>query len=331
MSNRHARLSAAVRRCLAFMPLSAAFLSPVVFAAESFPARRLTIIVPYGPGGSYDVLARLIGQKIGEQMGQPVIVDNRLGAAGRIGMAAAVKAAPDGYTLVTVGNSQVIAPSVYLNVPYDLRTMVPVAAIATITNTLLVGTAVPANTVAELVALAKAQPGKLLFGSGGTGGITHLAGELFKSLAGIDIVHVPFKTGSIAVTAQMANELQINVVNLLTSLPYIQAGKLRVLGVTGLTRSPYLPSVPTLDEQGLKGYDVQEFHTLFAPAGTPAAVVTRLNEEINKALARPEVKERMAQLTAEAMVMTPERTRAYVLAEQEKFANIVKAVGIKPD
>jgi tripartite-type tricarboxylate transporter receptor subunit TctC len=278
------------------------------------------------------VLARVIGQKIGEQMGQQVVMDNRLGAAGRIGMEYAVKSPPDGYTLVTVGNSQVIVPSVHLSVPYDLRKdVVPVAMLGTITNTLLVNPGVPAQTVAELVALAKANPGKLLFGSGGTGGITHLAGELFKSLTKIDIVHVPFKTGSLAVTAQIGNELQINVVNLLTSLPHINAGRLRALGVTGLKRSSHAPAMPTLDEQGVTGYDILEFHTLAAPAGTPAALVTRLNDEINKALMSAQVRERMSQQNAEPATMTPADTRAYLLAEQEKYARIVKAVGIKPD
>lgn len=332
MSKGRARRVPGLPHLLLFLVLiSGAFAPLCACAADAYPSRRLTIIVPYGAGGSYDVLARLIGQKIGEQTGQQVVVDNRLGAAGRIGMEAAVKSPSDGYTLVTVGNSQVIAPSVYLSVPYDLRSMSAIAAIGTITNTLLVNPTVPAHTVAELVALAKANPGKLLFGSGGTGGITHLAGELFKSSAGIDIGHVPFKTGSLAVTAQIGNELQINVVNLLTSLPHIQAGRLRALGVTGLNRSPYLPAMPTLDEQGIRGYDIQEFHTLFAPAGTPSTLLVRLNEEINKALASPQVKDRMAQQAAEVLTMTPDRTRAYVLAEQDKYANIVKTVGIKPD
>jgi len=331
MRNRRTRLAVASRRILALFLMMGAYAPLGASAAEAFPNRRITIVVPYGAGGSYDVLARLVGQKLGEQVGQQILIDSRLGAAGRIGMELAAKSPPDGYTLVTVGNSQVIVPSVYLSVPYDLRNMAAVAGIGTITNTLLVNPSVPAQTVAELVALAKANPGKLLFGSGGTGGITHLAGELFKSSTGIDIVHVPFKTGSLAVTAQISNELQINVVNLLTSLPHIQATRLRGLGVTGLKRSPYLPTMPTLDEQGVKGYDIQEFHTLVAPAGTPPAIVTRLNDEINKALASPQVKERMSQQTAETLTMTPDQTRTYILSEQEKYARIVKAVGIKPD
>ena len=331
MSNRCIPAILRTRHWIAVLPLLAACAPLAAGAADVFPNRRLTIVVPYGAGGSYDVLARLLGQRLGEQLGQQVVIDNRLGAAGRIGMEFAVKSAPDGYTLVTVGNSQVIVPSVYLSVPYDLRALAPLAGIGTITNTLLVNPSVPAQSVAELVALAKANPGKLLFGSGGTGGITHLAGELFKSSAGIDIVHVPFKTGSLAVTAQIGNELQLNVVNLLTSMPHVQAGRLRALGVTGLKRSPYLPAIPTLDEQGVKGYDIQEFHTLAAPGGTPPAIVARLNDEINKALAAPQVKERMSQQTAESLTMTPEQTRAYILAEQEKFARIVKSVGIKPD
>jgi len=308
-------------------------LAPVVAeAAETFPNRIIRIVVPYGPGGSYDVIARVVGQRISEQMGQPVIIDNRQGAAGRIGMEYAIKSPADGHTLVTVGNSQVIVPSVYASVPYDLRKdVMPVAMLGTITNVLLVNPTVPAQTAAELVALAKANPGKLLFGSGGTGGITHLAGELFKSLARIDIVHVPFKTGSLAVTAQISNELQINVVNLLTALPHINSGRLRPLGVTGLKRSPYMPAMPTLDEQGFTGYDVVEFHTLAVPAGTPAALVARLNQEINKALASPQVRERLTQQNVEIATMTPEQTRALILAEQEKYARIVKAVGIKPD
>ena len=312
------------------IPLLAAALS--ASAAETYPNRPLRIVAPYGAGGSYDTIARVMGQKLAEQLGQQVVVDNRPGASGRIGMDLGVKSTADGYTLITVGSSQTIVPSVYVSVPYDLtRSIAPIMMFATITNTLIIHPGVPAHSVSEFVALAKANSGSMYYGSGGTGGITHLAGELFNNLAGTKISHVPFKAGALATISLLGNEVQMNILNMLSSLPHIQTGRLRALAVTGLKRSQYQPALPTLDESGLKGYDVLEFHSLAFPGGTPKAIVARMNSELAKALASGDVKQKLAQQAAEIVITTPEQAAAFVLAEQTKFARIVKAIGLKPE
>ena len=301
-------------------------------AADSYPNRPLRIISPYGAGGSYDVIARIMAQKLGEQFGQQVVVDNRPGATGRIGMELGVKATPDGYTLITVGSSQTIAPSVHVSVPYDLsRSIAPIMLFATITNTLIIHPSIAAQSVSEFVALAKAKPGSLRYGSGGTGGITHLAGELFNNLAGTNVTHVPYKAGALASIALLGNEVQMNILNMLNSLPHIQSGRLRALAVTGLKRSQYQPALPTLDESGLKGYAVLEFHSLAFPGGTPQAIVARMNSELAKALASDDVKQKLSQQAAEPLITTPAQFGAFLVAEQAKYARIVKAIGLKPE
>lgn len=306
--------------------------APAGFAADAYPSRPLRIVAPYGAGGSYDVIARIMAQKLGEQLGQQVVVDNRPGATGRIGMEIGVKSTPDGYTLIVVGSSQTIAPSVHVSVPYDLKdSIAPIMLFANISNTLVVHPSVPAQTVGEFVALAKAKPGTIRYGSGGTGGITHLMGELFANLTGTSLVHVPYKAGALAMNAQLGNEVQMNFLNMLNAIPHIQSGRLKGLAVTGLTRSQFLPALPTLDESGAKGYEAQEFHSLAFPGGTPSAIVMRMHGELSKALESEEIKKKLSQQTAEPVATTPEQTRKFLLAEQAKYAKIVKAVGLKPE
>lgn len=305
---------------------------PDAGAAESYPNRPLRMIVPYGAGGSYDLIARVVAQKLTEQLGQQVVVDSRPGAAGRIGMGIAVKSAPDGYNLIVLGNTQVIAPTVYLKVPYDLNhDIIPVTTVATITNTLVINPSVPARSVSEFIAWTRSKPGTVLFGSGGTGGITHLAGELFKSMSGADITHVPFKAGVFANTALMSGDIQMVFLNAYGALPLMQAGRVHLLAVTGLQRSRYLPTLPTLDESGLKGYELQEFHGIALPAGTPNAIVKRLHTELAKALSSSELKERLSSQAAEPAVSSPAEFGAMLRAEHEKYSKIVKSVGIKPE
>src|SRR5688572_4343316 len=263
-------------------------------ATPSYPNRPIRFIAPYGAGGSYDLIARLYAQKLGEQMGQQVIVDNRVGASGRIGMEIAVKASPDGYTMFTVGNTQVIVPLVYGKAPYDLaRDIAPLTTTATIVNVLAVNPSLPAKTTAELVALSKAKPNTIRFGSGGTGGVTHLMGEYFKALSGADATHVPYKAGILSINATMSGEVQMVFLNGFNATPLVQSGRLRALGVTSLKRSRYFPTVPTLDEAGLKGYELQEFHSVALPRGTPPAVVKRLHAELTKAMASADLVEKL--------------------------------------
>jgi len=300
--------------------------------AQPYPAKPVRLIAPYGAGGSYDLIARILAQKLGEQFGQQVLVDNRAGAAGRIGMEILVKAAPDGYTLATVGNSQVIVPIVYGKAPYDLaKDITPITTTATITNTLVVNPVLPFKTVADLVASSKSKPHSVRFGSGGTGGITHLMGELFKSMSGADVTHVPFKAGILSVNATLGGEIEMVFLNGFQAAPLIQSGKLRGLAVTSLQRSRYLPQLPTLDESGLKGYEVLEFHSIVAPVGLPQPLLKRLHAEIVKAVNSKEVVDKLTAQAAEISTRSPEELRAFIKTEHDKYERIVKTVGIRPE
>jgi tripartite-type tricarboxylate transporter receptor subunit TctC len=301
-------------------------------AAQTYPERPIRFVLPYSPGGSYDAVARLIGQALTDNWGQPVIVDNRPGAAGRIGMEAAIKASPDGHTLIMLGNNQTITPAVYRKVPYDLvHDIDPVGMLATITNVLVVHQSVPAKSIAELLALAKAKPGTINFASGGTGGVTHLAGELFKSMTGANIVHVPFKGGAFAVTGVVSGQTQMMLLNMLNAVPHIKANRLRGLAVTSLRRSTYLPELPTLDESGLKGYEITEWYAVAVPARTPRRIVTKLSDEMTRIMNSPDMKEKLARQNADVAPGTPDQLRAFLKADLAKYAKIVKDADIKPE
>jgi tripartite-type tricarboxylate transporter receptor subunit TctC len=301
-------------------------------SAQKYPDRPIRFVLPYSPGGSYDAVARLIGQALTESWGQQVVVENRPGAAGRIGMEVGVKATPDGYTLLMLGNNQTITPSVHRNVPYDLaRDIDPVGMVATITNVLVVHPSVQAGSVAELLKLAKAKPGTINFGSGGTGGITHLAGELFKSMTGVDIVHVPFKGGAFAVIGLVGGQTQMMLLNMLNAVPHVKANRLRGLAVTSLKRSGYLPELATLDESGLKGYEITEWYAVVVPVKTPPPIVARLGGEITRIMNSPDMKEKLARQHADSAPGTPEQLRAFLKADLAKYARIVKDAGIKPE
>ena len=300
--------------------------------AQSFPERPLRLLAPYGAGGSYDGLARLLAHKLAEQLGQQVVVDNRVGASGRIGMAIAIKMAPDGYNVFILGNTQTIVPSVYKSAPYDLaKDIQPITMIAFITNVLVIHPSVPAKTVQEFVALAKARPGTVKFGSGGTGGITHLAGELFGSLSQTQVVHVPYKFGAAAMNALLGNEVQFNILNMLNAAPHVRSGKLRGLAVTGMKRSEFLPELPTLHDAGVKGYEIVEFYAMAAPVGLPKPLLSRLHAEMVKAVGTSDLQASLKKVSAEPVTMTPEETHRFILNEQAKYAAIVKSVGITPD
>lgn len=309
----------------------------VLFAAEasaaaSYPDRPIRFILPYGPGGSYDAVARLIGQMLTERWKQQVIVENRPGAAGRIGMEAAIKAAPDGYALIMLGNNQTITPAVYRSVPYNLeRDIDPVGMVATITNVLVVHPSLPVKSVSGLVALAKARPGAINFSSGGTGGITHLAGELFKTMTGVNIVHVPFKGGPYAVTGIVSGQTEMMILNMLNSVPHIKANRLRGLAVTSMERSKYLQQLPTLNESGLKGYEVIEWYAVAVPAKTPKDIVARLNRELKEIMDSPEVKKILTRQSADAATSSPEELGAFLKRDLAKYAKIVSDARIKPE
>ena len=300
------------------------------WAQDDYPNRPVRIIVPFAPGGSTDVVARILADKLGTEMKQGFIVENKPGAGGNIGADAVAKATPDGYTLL-MGTTGVLAINKYLykEMSFDPeRDLAPVSYTSLITNILVVNPQVPVKSVAELVALARAKPGALTFASSGAGSSTHLSAELFKSMAGVDILHVPYKGSSQALTDVMGGQVTMLFDNAPSSIPFIEQGKLRAVAVTSTKRLPNLPDVPTLDESGVKGYESLSWSGIMAPAGTPRRLIDKLNAAIEKILRDPDVKQRFASLGVEAVGGPPEAFSRHIRAESEKWARVVKTANI---
>ena len=299
--------------------------------AQSYPTRAIKLVVPSSPGGGTDIVARILGQKLSEQLGQQFVVENRAGAGTIIGNDAVAKSAPDGYTLLMGLSTLAINPSMYAKLPYDaLRDFAPISQSVSACNILILHPSVPAKTVTELIALAKAKPGSLTFGSAGMGTNPHLSGELFKSLARIDMVHVPFKGSGQSIISLLAGEIAANFPSVPTAMLYIKAGRLRGLGVTTLKRAQALPDVPSIAEAGLPGYEATQWFGLLAPAGTPRTVIDRLYQESSRALRSADMKERMTAEGLEVVGGTPEEFASYIRSETEKWTQVIKAAGIKP-
>jgi tripartite-type tricarboxylate transporter receptor subunit TctC len=297
---------------------------------QAYPVRPMRLIVPFAPGGSNDIMARLIGQKFGESLGQQVVVDNRAGASGIIGTELAAKAPADGYTLLMMSLTIAVNPSLFSKLPYDTeKDLTPVTLVASAPLMLVVHPSLPAKSVQDLIAYAKANPGKLAFGSGGVGTTPHLAGEMLKVMAGVQMTHVPYKGGGPALGDLMAGQIQLMLENVPSTLPLAKSGKLRALAVTALKRSTLAPDLPTLDEAGLRGYEIVGWNGLFLPAGSSRTIVLRLHRETVKALAEPDTKTRLATLGAEGVGSSPDEFKAFVQAEIRKWARVVKAAGLK--
>jgi len=304
---------------------------PPLATAQAYPAKPIRWISPWPAGGANDIFSRAIGQKIGESLGQQVLVDNRPGAAGTIGSDIAAKAPADGYTLV-MGSSptHAIAPALYPALPYDpLRDFSAVTLVGSVPNVLVLHPSVPAKTVKEFIAVAKARPGKLNFASTGNGTSQHLSAELFKFMAGLDMVHIPYKGTAPALTELVAGQVDLAFENMPALIPHIQAGRLRALAVTTTKRSAVMPELPTIAEAALPGYDASVWFGVFAPAGTPRPVVDRLHGEILKALQTQDLKSRMIAMGTDVSGMGPDDFSAYVRKEIPKWANLVKAAGVK--
>jgi len=302
--------------------------------AQGWPAKPVRIVVPYPPGGPVDVSARLLAPKLQAALGQAFVVENKPGAGGNLGADLVAKSAPDGYTIgMGAIATHAINPSLMASVPYDpLADFVHLALVVQVPNVLVVNKDVPATSVAELVALAKAQPGKLDFASGSTGSTGHLAGELFKQMTGTYMVHIPYKGAGPAAQDLIAGRVHLMFDNLASALPRVKAGQVRALAVTTLKRAPALPDVPTLDELGLKGFHMTTWWGVVGPAKMPADVVARLNAEILKAMDEPDVKARLRAMGMEGSdVRTPAQFRAFVEAEGKLYAKLVKTSGAKPD
>ncbi|MGZ5702852.1 MAG: Bug family tripartite tricarboxylate transporter substrate binding protein [Burkholderiales bacterium] len=319
-------------RDMRYMLAVVAFVASAASYAQ-YPSKAIRFVVPFPPGGPLDIVARSIGQDLNKAWGQPVLIDNRPGAGGNIGADIVAKAPPDGHTiLMGAVSTHAINVWLYKSLPYDpLKDFAPVTLVTSVPNVLVVHPSVPAKNVRELIALAKAGKGELNFASGSTGSAGHLAGELFKTMAGIDMVHIPYKGAAPAVTDLLAGHVSLMFDNLASGLPNIKAGRVRALAVTTLKRSPFLPELPTISESGLRGFDIGTWFGVFAPAGTPREIVMRLNAEIARALQTPVMKERLATLGAEAMPNTPEAFAAFVKAEMAKYREIVRASGAKAD
>jgi tripartite-type tricarboxylate transporter receptor subunit TctC len=300
--------------------------------AQSYPTKPVRVIVPYTAGSGIDAIgARPVSQKLAEMWGQTVVVDNRTGAGGMIGTALVAKAPADGYTLLISSSAHVTNPQLYNNPPYDaFQDFIAVAPLARLVNVLVVAPSAGVKSMSELIAAAKAKPGQLNFASSGTGTGTHFTAEKFKLMAGIDVEHIPYKGGPEAMTDVMAGRITYWIPSIGTALPFIQGGRLLALGVSSRQRSAALPNVPTLAESGLAGFDDALWFGLWTPAGTPAPVVSKLAQDISRALATPDLRERLVSNVAEPMNMTPAEFAGFIRSETDAAARIIKAAGIKP-
>ncbi len=306
---------------------------PLGAAAQSYPAKPITIVVPFSAGGTTDILARVIGQGLQKELGQSVVVDNRAGAGGNIGGALAAKAPADGYTLFmgTVG-THAINEALYKKMPFDpVKDFAPLTRVANVPNLLVANPQQPFKTVQELIAYAKAHPGEVNFGSSGSGSSIHLSGELFKTMAKVDMVHVPYKGSAPAVTDLLGNQIGIMFDNMPSAIQHVRAGKLRPIAVTTAQRSPELPDVPTIAEAGVPGYEATSWFGMFAVAGTPKPVLDKLHAALAKVLAQPDVKKKIAEQGGEVVIETPEQFAAFIKAETAKWGKVVKESGARAD
>jgi tripartite-type tricarboxylate transporter receptor subunit TctC len=320
--------------------IAALIMLPIVAAssfaagpADNFPNKPIHMIVPYPPGGGFDVVARLIGNKLAERLKQTVIIENRAGANGNIGAMAVAKSAPDGYTLMMGGiGPNAINPSIYNDSGFDpIKDFAPVMLVATFQNILAVNPALPVKNVKELIAYAKANPGKLSFASAGSGSTQHVSGELFKTMAGINMLHVPYKGSAPALLSTLSNETSMIFNSTPTTLPHVKGGKLRALAVTGSKRSAEAPTVPTVAESGVPKYEVLGWYGVVAPAGTPKDIVNKLNAELVAVTSIPEIRARFQVLGIESASGTPKQFEDYIKTEVVKWAKVVKESGAKAD
>jgi tripartite-type tricarboxylate transporter receptor subunit TctC len=314
----------------AMLSFATSFAGPVL--AQNYPVKSLRLIVHSAPAGTSDILGRLVAQKLTESMGQQVVVENRAGASGIIGVEAAVKSPADGYTLLITQTSLAINPSMFKKLPYDaLRDLAPVTQLVAGPNVLVVHPSVPATSVKGFIALAKAKPGSLVVGSPGSGTSPHLSAELFKVMAQIDMIQVQYKGAGQAIISLLAGEIGVMFTTTPTSLQYIKAGRLRALGVTTMKRVPALPDVPAIAESGVPGYESVQWFGILVPAGTPRPIVDRLHQEITRAIRAPEMKDKLTSEGLDVVAGSPAEFGALIKSETEKWARVIKTMGIKPE
>ena len=302
-------------------------------AQDAWPTRAITIVVPFSAGGTTDIVARLAGQALSQELGQPVVIDNRPGAGGNIGAQAVARAAADGYTLVmgTVG-THAINPALYKKMPYDhIKDFAPISRVTAVPNVLIANPSQPYKTVKEMIAYGKANPDKLTFASSGSGTSIHLAGELFKSMTGITMQHIPYKGSSPALTDLMAGQTNVMFDNLPSAIQFIKAGKLRAIAVTTIKRAPQFPDLPTIDEAGVPGFDAASWFGLLAPANTPPAVIKRIDDALIKVMATTDLKKKIIDQGGEPIAETPDKFAAFIQTETVKWAKVVKESGASVD
>jgi tripartite-type tricarboxylate transporter receptor subunit TctC len=304
----------------------------VAQSTQKYPSRPIRLVLPFPPGGSTDIVARVVGQKITESLGQQIVIDNRAGAAGNVAAEHVARSAPDGYTLFQVNVANTISASLYPKLSYSLTgDFAPITQLATTAYVVLTHSSVPAKSVRELIAVAKSRPGQLNYASAGSGSATHLSGELLKTMAGVNIVHVPYKGTGPALTAVLSGEVDFYFATVPAAVPFAKSGRLRALGVTSAKRASLMPDVPTIAENGLKGYDTGTWHGVLAPAATPRDIVQLLSGEIIKIMKMPDVREKLIGQGLEPVGDTPEQFGAFIRAEIEKWAKVVKASGTRPE
>ncbi len=317
-------------RVLLYVFFIAAFL-PMTAAAQSYPSKPVRLIVPFPPGGSNDVVGRMIAAQLSTRLDKPVIVENQGGAGGLIGTEMAARAQPDGYTLLLISVAYAFIPAIY-KLPYDPATaFTPVAILGAGPVVIAVTSKLPVGSLKELIALAKEKPGELNYATAGVGSFQHLASELFKQQAGVDIVHIPFKGGGPAMMDVIAGNTQITIGSLIQTLPQIKAGKLKALGVGSANRIPALPDVPTISEAGVPGYEVTNWWGIVVPAGTPRSVIDRLHKDLTVVVASPETKKRFEAEGSEPLSMSPDEFGRFIAAETVKWARVVKDAGIRAE
>ncbi len=316
---------------LASALLLASLIAPAA-DAQNYPTRPIRLLVPFPPGGPNDILARVVAQKLSEQLGQQVVVDNRSGAGGIIGAETAARAAADGYTLLFGGTASLSINPNLQKLPYDpLKDFAAVSLVGTAPSLLSTHPSVPVKSLKDLIDLARNKPGYLNFASAGVGTPPHLAGELFKNMTGVNMVHVPYKGGGPALTDLLAGQIGIYFSGISSVLPFVKDGRLRGVAVTSARRTAVMPDTPTVAESGLPGYEVGNWYAIVAPAATPRTIITRLNSEIVTALAVPEIRKRFLELAADPLGSTPDELRKYNRSELEKWAKVITSAGIKPE
>ena len=321
-----------MKRALTIVLVLLGALAPSLVHAQAYPTRPVRVIVPFSPGTAADIVARQLGQRLTEMWGQAVVIENQAGAGGNIGAGTVAKAAPDGYTLVMMGINHVINPSLYKEVPYDaLKDFKPIARVAVAPLAIVANPKFPANSIAELVALAKARPSEILYGSGGNGSVTHLSFELLKSQTGIQMTHVPYKSIAPMITDILGNQIPLGSPAAASALPHVKAGTLKILAITSAKRSSVFPDVPTVAESGVPGYDVSAWNGLLAPARTPDAIVEKLHADVVKVARSKEFADQLRQQVMDVDLLGPAEFHAFLVSELDKWSKLVRVSGAKLD